>query len=289
VRTSVDWRMRSGTADQVRSLQDQIVRENVGLVHWVAKRVATTLPIEDRLQEGTIGLLRATELFDPDRGVRFGSYAIWWIRQAIRRAADQSAYTIRLPSQQIARHRKLLAAEAEAARLGLVLTDREFAEATGLPADSLLRLRALTRPPVSSDALEIDRWRVDEHRGDASLAMEARHDVATAMASLDPRSRLVLSWLFGLAGAEELTLAQIARRLDLSRERVRQIRDKALARARLAWDGEKLSPPRRARRPPRRRTAARMAMLARLGALMAEAGRAADAMACAAAAMEGRR
>jgi len=218
---------------------------NHGLVHAVAARYQHRgLLLDDLVQEGTVGLLRAIDLFDPARGYKFSTYAVWWIKQAIRRALAQQVPLAHVPDNvQQERARLARLAHTLHGTLGHPPSPADLAAATGLP---LARVDALTAPlpaPVPFDLLVGD----DEtstlgdllpdpealRPDDVAEAQERAAAVRAALAAtLDPRAHAVLVARYGLDGAPPRTLQEIGHQLGLTRERVRQIEATALKRLR---------------------------------------------------------
>ena len=222
---------------------------NLRLVISVVRRFrGSTLSQEDLIQEGNLGLLRATGRFDPDRGVRFSTYAVWWIRHAITRALADRGPVIRLPVHTHERLRQLAFVSGQlAARLGREHTSEELAAVLGLSTHQLYH--ALQSPRVSrsleqglsddvpgclSDLLpHPDPWPPDRRLEQAQVY----HQVERSMARLDPREQDVLRQRFGLGGSPPRTYEQIGVAFGVSRERVRQILNRALDKLRcgLRW------------------------------------------------------
>lgn len=221
--------------------KDMLVETNLPLVLHIAKRYKGPLPLEDRIQEGVTGLIRAAERFEPEKGVRFGTYAAWWIRQAISRAIANQSREIRIPVQLHVRLRRL---EKESEHLGRKLGRRptldEMSKEVGLPRKKLSAYTRIAKTPISIAHLPGDTesgLKTPGHEYDGyeigspekALFREVlRADVARSMGELKPRERYVIGKRFGLFGEEASTLNSIAKELGLSRERVRQIVKNAL-------------------------------------------------------------
>jgi RNA polymerase sigma factor (sigma-70 family) len=233
-------RIRAGD----EAAKQRLIEANLRLVVQVARRyINRGLPLPDLIEEGNIGLLRAVEKFEPERGTRFATYATWWIRQAVSRALANQARTIRLPV-----HVEMLLARYKRERqrltqtLDRVPTASELAQALGTSEEQIGELEELRLQPVSLDApLGADTRRVgdiivDEAADPAGALTRLFHERADLVAVLDdlaPNERTVLRRRFGLDGDEPETLEAIGRRLDYSRERVRQIEAAGLRKLRV--------------------------------------------------------
>src|SRR5262245_48040816 len=224
--------------------KDTMVESNLGLVHAVARRFRSSgVPLDDLVQEGTIGLTRAAGLFDPDRGVRFSTYAAWWIRRSIHDAIADSK-VIRIPakaSRQLAAVRR---AETELKRLGPGrATDVEIARLAELSVGTVRSLRAAAKVTVSLDQpvgedttplsdLVADRQGVDP--ADTAIAHEQRERVWAMLRLLPKRHRDVLVRRYGLIGGRAQSHAEIGRALGVGEERSRQLERESLHRLRSA-------------------------------------------------------
>jgi RNA polymerase sigma factor (sigma-70 family) len=222
----------------------QLIEPNLRLVVSMAKRYLNRgLSLLDLIQEGNIGLMKAVDRFQHRRGLKFSTYATWWIRQGITRAIADYGRTIRLPVHIFESVTKLSKArQALAAELGRPPTMMELAARTGQSIDKVMVLLEAAKGTESLDEMvgADEETRRSDLVADAGvptpedLAMRSRMaaDVEAAMVPLTDREREVLRLRFGLGMDREMTLVEIGRRLSLTRERVRQIEAKALAKLR---------------------------------------------------------
>jgi RNA polymerase primary sigma factor len=242
-----DLARRWDTAERrLRSAEARFVQANQGLVALVVKRyLGVGLSYPDLMQEGNIGLLRAVEKFDCRRGCRFSTYATWWIRQAVRRALANQARTIRLPVHTAdARYALRQASGRLETRLGRQASSRELAEHTGLAPNIVSKLMNLVSEPVSLEAPRGDGGDTclyDSLSDTESLnPAEGAHDrqmkghLEGLIAALSPREAKMVRLRFGLDGRHERTLDEVGLEFGLTRERVRQVLEKALGKLRAA-------------------------------------------------------
>jgi RNA polymerase primary sigma factor len=236
-------RVVAGDAEAMQEL----VKRNLRFVISVAKKYQNRgLALTDLIGEGNIGLLTAARKFDPDQGVKFISYAVWWIRQSILAALARQGRSVRVPLNRTADLSRIVrSSETLRQDLQREPTPEEIATATGLAIDVVQSLATLNSSDVRLDGpldQETDRSLIDRFVGDEEGDPEAKvmdrlltEQIALALSSLPPRDAKVLQLYFGLNDGREHTLEEIGGMLGVTRERVRQLRDRALKRLR---DGE---------------------------------------------------
>ena len=217
--------------------RQRLIEKNLRLVVSVAKRyrgASPGLPFEDLIQEGNMGLIRAVERFDPDRGFRFSTYATWWIRQAVQRAVVDKGRTIRVPVHMTEKIRKLSRAYRElSAEFGCEPSEEAIAVRLGWDPDEVrLTMGAmpdatsLDQPPSSDDTTsQLGEFVEDEGSDTSGAVLEEmeRMQLWEAIERLPKRVRHVLVRRYGLDDREPATLAELGDELQLSRERVRQL------------------------------------------------------------------
>lgn len=223
-----------------------MISANLRLVVKIAKDYnGYGVPLSDLISEGNIGLMHAVDRFDPEKGGKLSTYAAWWIKQAIKKALANQSKTIRLPIhlvEKIARMRRIASTLSEF--LGREPTDDEIAEELGLPRQKIAmlkqsaqRLTSLDSPVADGQALEYSEIIPDESSADPLETLSSKNlheEVSGLMSLLNEREQRIIAERFGLQGLKPMLLEEVAREFGVSRERVRQLQNSALAKMRKA-------------------------------------------------------
>ena len=234
--------------EQADRAREDLVRSNARLVISIARRYQNLgLPLMDLIQEGNIGLLRAIDRFEPDRGFRLSTYATWWVRQAVNRAVANQGRTVRLPAYlQDRLHKMQRVAQDLEQMLGHAPDDEELADSLEIPPEQVHTLRIVSGSVASLDdpfSDEDDESPIAQLEDvsvvplDELVARRLLHEsMERAFDELPARYALILRMRYGIDGDTPQTLEYIAHKLDLSRERVRQIERDAFMRLRTQKD-----------------------------------------------------
>jgi RNA polymerase primary sigma factor len=229
-----------------KEARSQMIKANLRLVVKIAHDYGNLgLPLLDLVSEGNIGLMKAVERFDPAKGGKLSTYAAWWIKQSIKRALANQSKTIRLPVHlvdKIAKIRRVSLSMSE--ELGREPTDQELADEVGLSAAKLSQLRIVSIRPASLDAPmnDEDGTEFGEIVGDDNAVDPAENlsgknlqeEVADLLGVLDDRERKIIMARFGLDGGNTRTLEEVGVKFGVTRERIRQLQNIALAKLRRA-------------------------------------------------------
>ncbi len=217
---------------------NRLVEGNLKFVVKVAQDFqGVGLPLSDLINEGNLGLIEAARRFDPAKNVKFISYAVWWIRQAILRALSEKGRTIRLPLKQEGLAVKLGKISQELSQEGKELTLKEIAERMDLSEEEVRDIQGFSQRPLSLDMATTDDEKVtlmnliankDDLSPDEILIKQTLiEELQGLLKELDPREATILRLRYGIDGEEPMTLEEIGKRLHLSRERVRQLEKRA--------------------------------------------------------------
>jgi RNA polymerase primary sigma factor len=238
----IDLARRSAAGDELA--RRKLIESNLRLVIAIARRYTSTgVPLTDLIQEGNLGLMRAAEKFDYQRGCHFGTYATWWIRQAVSRAAGEQSRMIHLPEHVATRLRKVRRVAAQLSQEnGLDPLPEQIAAACNIDVNEVIDLLGVIEQPISLDAPVDDEARysladtLEDNTTPAPAETASQHllgeELHRALALLTPRERAVITLRYGIGDGHSRTLLEVGKELGISRERVRQLEVVALMKLR---------------------------------------------------------
>jgi RNA polymerase primary sigma factor len=240
--TKLAGKIKNGDAEA----RERMINANLRLVVTIARDyIDLGLPLLDLISEGNIGLTKAVDRFDPSKGAKLSTYAVWWIKQSIKRALANQSKTVRLPVHLVAKIAKVRQVSLQMSdELGREPTDDELGEEIGIAPQKVARLRTVGIRPASLDAPigDDDSTEFGEMIGDedAQTPFELlrdeslRGEVDGLIAVLDSREKKIISQRFGLDGGKPKTLEDVSKGFGVTRERIRQLQNIALAKLRRA-------------------------------------------------------
>jgi RNA polymerase primary sigma factor len=226
----------------------KLIESNLRLVIAIARRyIATGVPLVDLIQEGNLGLMRAAEKFDYRRGCHFGTYATWWIRQAVSRAASDQSRLIHVPEHVAMRLRKVKRVAGQLSQeYGLDPLPEQIADACNMDLSEVINLLDIVEQPVSLDTPIDDDIRssladmLEDTTTPALAEAASQHllgeELQRALAVLTPRERSVITLRYGIGDGQSRTLLEVGKELGISRERVRQLEAVALKKMRSHYE-----------------------------------------------------
>jgi RNA polymerase primary sigma factor len=234
--------------------RERMINSNLRLVVTIAHDYANFgLPLLDLISEGNIGLTKAVERFDPDKGAKLSTYAVWWIKQSIKRALANQGKTVRLPVHLIEKIAKMRRVSLQMSdEVGREPTDDELGEELGIAGEKVARLRSIAMRPASLDApigdddsTEFGETVADEQAQTPFELLRTKnlhHDLGELVQVLDDREKKIILERFGLDGGKPKTLEEISKDFGITRERIRQLQNIALAKLRRALTEKESAP-----------------------------------------------
>ena len=236
---------------EAKKARDELVSRNLRLVISIARQYMNRgIDLEDLVQEGNVGLLKAADRYNPALGFKFSTYSTWWIRQAVTRAIADQSRLIRVPVHVTETLSKVAKAYKQVAGIKKYTTPEDIAEKADLPVDRVRALMGVMQAPISlhihmtDTNLTLDELLVAPDEGSAETYEKTFSCIEQALLALPEREKQVLELRYGIGRKKEVTLEDVGKKLGITRERVRQIEIRALRhlRANYITDTEPISP-----------------------------------------------